>query len=208
MYTKSLRGFIPAVVILLGLTVGVFEAPAVAAAATVQVYPTTTTSHGSANLEWYNVTVCVTAAGSIQCNTPNVPITIPDGSDYTVSVKPLPVPGYSYTIKDGCAGVAQGDLTCYVDFQDGAPVTPPVVYTVTPVTTQTTTTTAQPWHAIPVTPWVAPTTTPQTAPVTTAATQTTVTHSRLKQGQIDAIIALLRAFGVGEATISNVKAQL
>lgn len=90
--------------------------PMSASAATVQIYPTITSSHGGqANAQ--DMRSCITADGQTQCDYSVPTFTIPDGSTYSVSI--TPATGYSYSLESDCSGVAQGDTICHVDYADG-----------------------------------------------------------------------------------------
>lgn len=107
------------VIFLIALAIGQAEN---AMAATVQVYPIITSSHGgTANAA--DMKSCITANGQTQCDT-NVPtFSIPDGSTYSVTI--TPAAGYSYSLDSNCNGVAQGDIICNATYEDGAPIAQP-----------------------------------------------------------------------------------
>ncbi len=139
--------------------------PVIASAATVTVYPITTNAHGgTANAS--NMTVCIAS----DCEQGVPTFTLPDGTDYQVTFEPAA--GYSYSADSNCAGVAEGDITCTVNYADGAPIVQP-------------TPTAQ----VPTVSDAAPAVTAAVAPL-----ESTTTLSAADQAQIDAleqVIALL-----------------
>lgn len=90
-----------------------------ALAATVQVYPTITSSHGGTKFA-VDMTSCIAS----ECAQGVPTFTVPDGAAYAVTIQPAA--GYSYTLDSNCSGVAQGDIVCHVDYQDGATIAPPV----------------------------------------------------------------------------------
>lgn len=104
--------------------------PFAASAATVQVYPTITNSHGGTKFA-ADMTACITHDGTTDCAQSVPTFTVPDGSAYEVTIQPAA--GYSYGLDSACSGVAQGDIICNVSYTDGAPiVTPPAAPTPTP----------------------------------------------------------------------------
>lgn len=139
--------------------------PVMASAATVTVYPITTNAHGgTANAS--NMTVCIAS----DCEQGVPTFTLPDGTAYQVTFQPAA--GYSYSADDNCAGVAQGDITCTVNYADGAPIAP-----------------SAPVAPAPIVSDAAPAVTAAVAPL-----ESTTTLSAADQAQIDAleqVIALL-----------------
>lgn len=154
--------------------------------ASVEVYPYMTSSHGgTANST--NLNSCITAAGQQQCDS-GVPVfQIPDGSTYSVTV--TPPAGYSYSMDGFCSGaaVSEGMMVCNVSYVDGAPVQAPVITSAPQPIEQPQQQTAAPAQSLAV-------------PI--------ATKSGLTADQIAAVIGILRAFGVDEATIALVQTDL
>lgn len=93
--------------------------PATVMAATVQVVPTITNAHGGNKIA-KDITVCIEYGNTSDCAQGVPTFTVPDGSNYTVKFQPPT--GYNYTTDFDCNGVAQGDIKCHVDYEDGTPI--------------------------------------------------------------------------------------
>lgn len=147
-------------------------------AATVEVYPTIQNAHGgtSNSTDLYS---CLASDSGQQC-AEGVPTFQFGGGEYSISVT-APT-GYSYALGENCTGTLGPDdnVICQVGYADGYKA-PRVVPT-------------------PPTASVAP-----QAPAPAVSTpQPTAISSKLTSAQVDALIGLLRAFGVDEAIIKVV----